>query len=79
MNHLGTKANLPDLLACFLPDQIKTVDQRLIEREKIARKYESALEKTEIKVPIVTSGIVHSQHLFQFMWDLIIETMLSSL
>ncbi len=64
MDHLGTKANLPDLLACFLPDQIKTVDQRLIEREKLARKYESALEKTEIKVPKVKSGIVHSRHLF---------------
>ena len=64
MDHLGTKANLPDLLACFLPDQIKTVDQRLIDREKLARKYESALEKTKIKVPKLKSGIVHSRHLF---------------
>jgi UDP-4-amino-4-deoxy-L-arabinose-oxoglutarate aminotransferase len=29
MEHLGTKANLPDLLACLLPDQIKNVDERL--------------------------------------------------
>jgi hypothetical protein len=29
MDHLGTKANLPDLLACFLPEQIKTIDERL--------------------------------------------------
>jgi UDP-4-amino-4-deoxy-L-arabinose-oxoglutarate aminotransferase len=64
MDNLGTKANLPDLLACFLPDQIKTVDQRLVDREKLARKYVSALEKTEIKVPKVNSGIVHSRHLF---------------
>jgi dTDP-4-amino-4,6-dideoxygalactose transaminase len=64
MDHLGTKANLPDLLACFLPEQIKTVDQRLIEREKLARKYETALEKTKIKVPKIKSGIVHSRHLF---------------
>jgi UDP-4-amino-4-deoxy-L-arabinose-oxoglutarate aminotransferase len=64
MDHLGTKANLPDLLACFLPDQIKTVDQRLIDREKLARKYETALEKTKINVPKVKSGIVHSRHLF---------------
>jgi UDP-4-amino-4-deoxy-L-arabinose-oxoglutarate aminotransferase len=64
MDHLGTKANLPDLLACFLPDQIKTVDQRLIDREKLARKYETALVKTKINVPKVKSGIVHSRHLF---------------
>ena len=64
MDHLGTKANLPDLLSCFLPEQIRTVDQRLIDREKLARKYESALEKTKIKVPKLKSGIVHSRHLF---------------
>jgi UDP-4-amino-4-deoxy-L-arabinose-oxoglutarate aminotransferase len=64
MDHLGTKANLPDLLACFLPDQIKTVEQRLVDREKLARKYETALEKTKIRLPLTKSGIVHSRHLF---------------
>ena len=64
MDHLGTKANLPDLLACFLPEQIKTVDQRLIDREKLARKYELALEKTKIKFPLTKSGNVNSRHLF---------------
>jgi dTDP-4-amino-4,6-dideoxygalactose transaminase len=64
MDHLGTKANLPDLLACFLPEQIKTVNQRLEEREKLARRYEMALEKTNIKFPVSKSGIVHSRHLF---------------
>ena len=64
MDHLGTKANLPDLLACFLPDQIKTVNERLIEREKLARKYETALEKTKIRFPLTKSGIIHSRHLF---------------
>jgi dTDP-4-amino-4,6-dideoxygalactose transaminase len=64
MDHLGSKANLPDLLACFLPDQIKTVDQRLVDREKLARKYELALGKTKIRFPLTKSGIVHSRHLF---------------
>ena len=64
MDHIGTKANLPDLLACFLPEQIMTVDARLVEREKLARKYESALEKTKIRFPLTKSGIVHSRHLF---------------
>ncbi len=64
MDHLGTKANLPDLLACFLPEQIKSVDQRLGEREEIAQKYETALRETKIKFPKVLQGMQHSRHLF---------------
>ena len=64
MEHLGTKANLPDLLACFLPEQIRTVDSRLKEREAIAQRYESALENTKIRCPIKLDNIVHSRHLF---------------
>jgi UDP-4-amino-4-deoxy-L-arabinose-oxoglutarate aminotransferase len=64
MDHLGTKANLPDLLACFLPDQIKTIDERLPLREKIAQNYEKALLGSGILVPAVMPGIVHSRHLF---------------
>ncbi len=64
MDYLGTKANLPDLLACYLPEQIKSVDQRLIIREKIARKYEISLEKTRINIPKIKSEVVHSRHLF---------------
>jgi dTDP-4-amino-4,6-dideoxygalactose transaminase len=64
MDYLGTKANLPDLLACFLPDQIKTVDQRLGVREKIALKYEKELSSTSIKFPKVLKGTLHSRHLF---------------
>ena len=64
MDYLGTKANLPDLLACFLPDQIKTIDERLPLREKIAQNYEKALLGSGILVPTVMPGIVHSRHLF---------------
>jgi dTDP-4-amino-4,6-dideoxygalactose transaminase len=64
MEHLGTKANLPDLLACFLPEQIKTIDQRLEGREIIAQKYEKALSGTKIRFPKVGEGVVHSRHLF---------------
>ena len=64
MDHLGTKANLPDLLACYLPEQIRTVDQRLSKREEIAKKYEKTLATTKIRFPKVLSGIVHSRHLF---------------
>jgi hypothetical protein len=64
MDHLRAKANLPDLLACFLPEQIKTFDQRLIDRDKLACKYEFVLEKTKIKLPVTKSGIVCFQQLF---------------
>ena len=64
MEHLGTKANLPDLLACFLPEQIRTVDSRLKERETIAQRYESTLKKTKIRYPKKLDNIVHSRHLF---------------
>jgi UDP-4-amino-4-deoxy-L-arabinose-oxoglutarate aminotransferase len=64
MDHLGTKANLPDLLACYLPEQIRTVDKRLSAREEVAQKYSNALAKTNIRFPKVLSGVVHSRHLF---------------
>jgi UDP-4-amino-4-deoxy-L-arabinose-oxoglutarate aminotransferase len=64
MDHLGTKANLPDLLACFLPDQIKTIDERLGVRELLADKYENAFKSSKIKFPKINSKVVHSRHLF---------------
>jgi UDP-4-amino-4-deoxy-L-arabinose-oxoglutarate aminotransferase len=64
MDHLGTKANLPDLLACFLPDQITSIDRKLSEREQVADKYESAFKETKIRLPKIKSGITHSRHLF---------------
>jgi UDP-4-amino-4-deoxy-L-arabinose-oxoglutarate aminotransferase len=64
MDHLGTKANLPDLLACFLPQQIKTVDQRLRLREEIATRYENALLNSKIGFPKTKTGVLHSRHLF---------------
>jgi len=64
MDHLGTKANLPDLLACYLPEQIRTVDKRLSVREEVAQKYANALATTKIRFPKVLPGIVHSRHLF---------------
>jgi dTDP-4-amino-4,6-dideoxygalactose transaminase len=64
MEHLGTKANLPDILANLLPSQIQKIDIKLEEREKIAQRYEIALSGTKIKFPKINSGIIHSRHLF---------------
>ena len=64
MEHLGTKANLPDLLACFLPEQIKTIDEKLDVREKLALRYENAFKNSKIKFPKIESSVVHARHLF---------------
>jgi UDP-4-amino-4-deoxy-L-arabinose-oxoglutarate aminotransferase len=64
MDHLGTKANLPDLLACLLPDQITSIDRKLVDREQFAHKYELAFENTKIRIPKIKSGATHSRHLF---------------
>jgi len=64
MDHLGTKANLPDLLACLLPSQIKTIDDRLPLRELIAQRYEKALTDSGVSFPTIKTGTVHSRHLF---------------
>jgi UDP-4-amino-4-deoxy-L-arabinose-oxoglutarate aminotransferase len=64
MEHLGTKANLPDLLACFLPDQIRSVDERLRLREELANKYEAKLLGSKIVIPKSAKQITHSRHLF---------------
>ena len=64
MDHLGTKANLPDLLACFLPDQIRTIDERLRRREEISSFYEKSLSGTKIIFPKIKEGVTHSRHLF---------------
>jgi len=64
MDHLGTKANLPDLLACFLPGQIESIDARLYLREELAQRYEKALKDSKILFPSINSEAIHSRHLF---------------
>ena len=64
MDRLGTKANLPDLLACFLPDQIKDIDSKLQIRENLAGVYESAFKDTKISFVKKLSNVIHSRHLF---------------
>ncbi len=61
---LGTKANLPDLLAVLLEDQIETVDDRLEQREALARRYEESLAGTSLGFPAIEAGAVSARHLF---------------
>ncbi len=64
MDRLGTKANLPDILAALLPPQIKTIDERLSVREKIAKTYDDFFANTIVTTPKVNPGVVHSRHLY---------------
>lgn len=64
MDRLGTKANLPDILAALLPPQIDTIDERLTTREKLAQTYDNFFSTTSVKIPKVNSGVTHSRHLY---------------
>ena len=51
MTALGTKANLPDLLASLLPPQIERVDERLARREALCFAYERLLRPMGVRLP----------------------------
>ena len=64
MTRMGAKANLPDLLACLLPRQIATADQKLKRRAEIANRYETSLMDTPIRLPKRVGNATHAHHLF---------------
>jgi UDP-4-amino-4-deoxy-L-arabinose-oxoglutarate aminotransferase len=73
MEYLGTKANLPDILACLLPNQIKEIDNKLQIRESLARGYEVAFENSELTLPKVAKNVLHSRHLFPIVFNKILR------
>jgi dTDP-4-amino-4,6-dideoxygalactose transaminase len=64
MLRLGTKANLPDLLAALLPRQIATVQDRRRLREERAQRYEEAFTGNLIRTARVVPGAISAHHLF---------------
>ena len=64
MDHLGTKANLPDLLAALLPDQIKNIDNNLNIREEKAKFYDKKFSDSQIRIPKILENTIHSRHLY---------------
>jgi len=64
VERLGTKANLPDLLAALLPAQITGVHERLKERNALAQRYREAFADTPLRMPRWQEGQVHAHHLF---------------
>ena len=64
MDHLGTKANLSDLLACLLPEQIKNIDKNLEKRKEKSDFYYSKLKNSKFRIPIELKNVVHARHLY---------------
>ncbi|MEM6739514.1 MAG: DegT/DnrJ/EryC1/StrS aminotransferase family protein [Pseudomonadota bacterium] len=65
MERLGTKANLPDLLACLLPDQIASVGERREIREALVARYHAAFAETPGMTMVrPVSGGTSAHHLF---------------
>lgn len=64
MARLGTKANLPDLLAALLPPQIETIRDRLAVREALCQRYEAAFRDAPLRLPAAVPGAVNARHLF---------------
>ncbi len=63
MARLGTKANLPDLLAALLPRQIETIDARLPGRQRVADRYLQALSGNVFRLQAPVAGALHAEHL----------------
>ncbi len=64
MKRLGVKANLPDLLAALLPNQISRVYERRERRERLALRYREAFEGLGLSFPARVPGVLDAHHLF---------------
>lgn len=64
MNRLGTKANLPDLLAALLPRQIETIDARLPRRKALADRYRAAFATGPLRLVSQMQACESAEHIF---------------
>lgn len=64
MMRLGTKANLPDLLAALLPSQIETIDSRLPARRAVADTYRRAFADGPLRLVDQISNALSAEHIF---------------
>ena len=60
---LGIKANMPDILACLLPPQIKRAEQNLATRNQIANRYIDELQGL-LEFPYINTKAKHAWHIF---------------
>lgn len=64
MNLLGVKANLPDILATFLPSQIDNIYKNLKKRFNAYNFYKKKLAKLKIRFPKINDYCLSALHLF---------------
>lgn len=64
MAMLGTKANLPDLLAALLPHQIDQIRGMLPVRQALANRYRKAFANTGIRMQATVPGCSSAEHVF---------------
>lgn len=64
MNRLGTKANLPDILAALLPHQIETIDERLPRRQEVAGRYREAFGNGPLRLVREVPDTRCAEHIF---------------
>jgi dTDP-4-amino-4,6-dideoxygalactose transaminase len=64
MMRLGTKANLPDILAALLPRQIEVVDSRLLLRTAVADRYRAAFAGGPLRLVAQRADCVSAEHIF---------------
>jgi len=58
--HIGLNSRLDTLQAAILLEKMKIYSQELIERNNIAKRYNSGLRSNRIKTPIISSGALSS-------------------
>ena len=64
MKRLGTKANLPDILAALLPQQIASIDDRLPLRAELAARYRQAFSAGPLRLPKQQLNQKSAEHIF---------------
>lgn len=64
METLGVKANLPDLLAALLPNQIASIRERLPQRHALANYYRSVFADSGLRMAAIEQGVNSAEHLF---------------
>jgi len=64
IKRLGLKANLPDLLAALLPDQIRTIDMRLEQRQELVARYREAFRSSPLRLIADHPACRSAHHLF---------------
>lgn len=64
MMRLGTKANLPDLLAALLPQQIASIDERLPHRKSVADRYRAAFAGGPLRLVKQLQNCKSAEHIF---------------